>query len=144
MWKDPSRYSLYKIDRINIHKKHMTHRETHKRMRRSRYFHEERARDVYPANRRLRPSRIYIVDLHADDTERKTETRVEYPGRRFDPPNSSSSIYYKTPYRFQRRRIIDKTREWLKVPESARIIPLYRCIAQSPYSFVFVPPCIIP
>lgn len=121
----------------------MAHRETHKHMRRPRYFHEERARDVYPANRRLRPSRIYIVDLHADDTERKTETRAEYGGHRFDPPNSSSSIYYKT-RTVSRDDALSIRREWLKVPESVRIIPLYRYIAQSFYSFVFFPLCIAP
>jgi len=80
--------------RINL-KKHVSHRGTHKRMRRSRCFLEKRARDVYLANRRLRPSRIYIIDLHADDTERKTETRSILDVG-IDPPNSSSSIYYKS------------------------------------------------
>jgi len=81
--------------RINVLKKHVSHRGTHKCMRRSRCFLEKRARDVYLANRRLRPSRIYIIDLHVDDTERKTETRSILDVG-IDPPNSSSSIYYKT------------------------------------------------
>jgi len=78
---------------------------------------------VYLANHRLRSSRIYIVDLHIDDTKRKKETQAEYPRHRFDLPNSSSSIYYKTRTPFSETTHYRQNERVLKVSESVHIIP---------------------